>query len=55
MIIVTSMSTQKLTFKLTPVAPTSLQVSIVLPVKEVGVGKSGKVAVKLHFVSRLVL
>ena len=48
-------STQKLTFKLTPVAPISLQESIVLPVKAVGTLNSGKVALKSHFVPRLVL
>ena len=51
----TSVSTQKLTFRLTPVAPTSLQVSIVLSVKAVMDSVGGKVAVKLHVVPRLVL
>ena len=51
----TSVSTQKLTFRLTPVAPTSLQVSIVLSVKAVMDSVGGKVAVKLQVVPRLVL
>ena len=46
------MSTQKLTFRLTPIAPTSLQVSIVWSVTS---PVKGKVAVKLQVVPRLVL
>ena len=51
----TCSSTQKLTLRLTPVAPTSLQESIVLLWKASRYRTLGKVAEKLHFVFLLVL
>ena len=51
----TSVSTQKLTFRLTPVAPTSLQESMVWSSKAVTPSCRGNVAVKLQVVPRLVL